>query len=104
MLGWHSVAFVAPYPQGERLAGLVLTSLVIVALAVLALKDPGVVPISSEPVGELSTFCEKVRFFSALVVALCYFELQTWLRSLLRVFELSRAHKEWCQRFHREVM
>ena len=34
---------------GERIAGLVLTLAVIVILSVLALKDPGVVPLSSEP-------------------------------------------------------
>lgn len=43
----------------ERIIGLTLTILCILALTVLAVKDPGVVPNSSEPVGELSTFCEK---------------------------------------------
>ena len=43
--------------------GLVLTVLVMVSLGVLALKDPGVVPLSSEPVGELSTFCEKCESY-----------------------------------------
>ena len=53
----------------ERIAGLVLTLLVIVVLSVLALKDPGVVPLSSEPRDEPSTFwdrCEGYRPIGAI--------------------------------------
>jgi hypothetical protein len=49
--------------EGERIAGLVLTILVILSLTVLALKDPGIAPVSSEPVGEMSTFCEKCQSY-----------------------------------------
>lgn len=40
-----------------------LTCLVVISLSVLAVKDPGVVPVSAEPVGELSTFCEKCESY-----------------------------------------
>jgi hypothetical protein len=61
LLSLHAISRL--WIQAERIAGLVLTCLVLVSLSVLALKDPGVVATSAEPVGELSTFCEKCESY-----------------------------------------
>ena len=58
--------------EGERIAGLVLTLTVLAALTVLALKDPGVVPLSTEPLeNEPSTFCDRCEGYRPIGAIHC---------------------------------